>query len=529
MSTIRFDTRFPGYEVLSELGRSNARILKARHLATGDLVAIKHFALNTDDETLRRFQRESAIMTSVAHPNVVKVREVQLEAELPYIVMELIEGGNLHQLIAGEKRIDVSTTIRLGLQMASAFKAIHPQGIVHRDVKPENILYRPLPSGELHFLLTDFGIARLHEQSTTLTGQSLMTYEYASPEQFNDPKGVGPATDYYSLGVVLYECLHGSVPFALDDHSGIVTFMNKVLTEPPPALTITSADQPLSPFVDLLQGLLKKKASERLSDPDELTWLLKQAELNYLRAGRTGQAVHKTAPFPGIGGLKPAESKPKSVAAPVRDSNVDSPAPVPASQRNTSGKNLTWAALAVLILAGGIGLYYVLTGFGAKPVSSVLTPKDTTVTQAADQDTTVPDRVVEEDTVSQRLAEEAKRREQLRLQALDAGKTLRVEVLDFKVGFFGGIKKARIQLDNPGPFAFHAVAVEVSYFKEKGGLYKTAKIFFMNVEPHSSPVRSAPDSDRGVRISCKVLKYDSPNNLDSLMKTLPTATDSLNN
>lgn len=285
MSTIRFDTRFPGYEVLSELGRSNARILKARHLATGDLVAIKHFALNTDAETLRRFERESAIMASIAHPNIVKVREVRLEAELPYIVMELIEGGSLRQLITGQDCMEIPTVIRLGLQMASAFKAIHPQGIVHRDIKPENILYRPLPSGELHFLLTDFGVARLHEQSNTLTGQSLMTYEYASPEQFNDPRNVGPATDYYSLGVVLYECLHGCVPFALDDQSGIVTFMNRVLAEAPPAL-IVADNQPLNPFRELLQGLLQKKAGDRLSDPEELTWLLKQTELSYLQASR---------------------------------------------------------------------------------------------------------------------------------------------------------------------------------------------------------------------------------------------------
>ena len=527
MSTTRFDTRFPGYEVLSELGRSNARILKARHLATGDLVAIKHFALNTDAETLRRFQRESAIMTSIAHPNVVKVREVQLEAELPYIVMELIEGGSLKQLITGQQRIDVSTTIRLGLQMASAFKAIHPQGIIHRDVKPENILFRPLPSGELHFLLTDFGIARLHEQSSTLTGQSLMTYEYASPEQFNDPKGVGTATDYYSLGVVLYECLHGSVPFALDDHSGIVTFMNKVLTEAPPALTVTSQDQTLGLFTELLDGLLKKKASERLNDPDELTWLLKQAELNYLQAGRTSS---KTAPTARVTQQNPAKPEPEAARAPVPDPVVVKPEPTKPPQSKSSGKSLKLAALVLVMLAGGAGLYYVLTDFGAKPIASVLAPNDTTNTPTGDRTagTDMPeDLEQEEDTVSLRLAEEARRREQFREQVLAAGKTLTVEPLDFKVGFFGGIKKAQIQLNNPSDIPFPAVAVQVSYFKEKGGLYKTEKMFFMNVKPNSSPVRIAPDSDRGIRISCKILKYDLPRNLDSLMQVMPVKTDSL--
>ncbi|GAB3909973.1 hypothetical protein GCM10028803_48760 [Larkinella knui] len=529
MSTIRFDTRFPGYEVLSELGRSNARILKARHLATGDLVAIKHFALNTDAETLRRFQRESAIMTSIAHPNIVKVREVQLEAELPYLVMELIEGGNLSQLIAGEQRLNVPTVIRLGLQMAEAFRAIHPQGIIHRDIKPENILFRPLPSGELHFLLTDFGVARLHEQSNTLTGQSLMTYEYASPEQFNDPKGVNTATDYYSLGVVLYECLHGSVPFKLDDNSGIVTFMNKVLNEAPPALTVTPQDPQLGPFADLLQALLKKKASERLNDPDELTWLLKQAELNYLRAGRTVNTPGKTASFPIESAPNREATKPPVADVPRPEPRAVSPARPP---HTSSGKSLKVAVLVLAILVGGTGLYFALTGRQSKPIKkigSLFTPGDTSTdqTDATDQDTDVRADVEEaEDTLSQRLAEEAKQREQLRIRAQAAGEALTVETVGIRVGIFGGIKKARIQLNNPSPFPFPAVTVQVSYYKDKGGLHKTEKVYFMNVKPHSSPIRPAPDSDRGTRISSRVLKYDLPKNLDSLAKTI--STDSLN-
>ena len=519
MSTIRFDTRFPGYEVLSELGRSNARILKARHLATGDLVAIKHFALNTDAETLRRFQRESAIMTSIAHPNIVKVREVQLEAELPYIVMELIEGGNLHQLIAGQHCVEVQTTIRLGLQMAGAFRAIHPQGIVHRDIKPENILYRPLPSGELHFLLTDFGVARLHEQSNTLTGQSLMTYEYASPEQFNDPKGVGVATDYYSLGVVLYECLHGCVPFALDDHSGIVTFMNRVLAEAPPALTIAD-DQPLNPFRELLQGLLQKKAGDRLSDPDELTWLLKQAELNYLQTNRVGQARPTAV-------TSRTTDAPKSVSTNVAP--VESAPGLPNENkkpRKATAGGFNVAVLVFAILLGGFGLYYIFWGFRSPNGITTLVGDNETPIPSADTSEQADLRV--EAALRQREAEEAIQREQRKQEALAAGKSLSVKATDFRVGLFGGIKKVSLQLNNPSSIPFPAIAVQVSYYKENGGLYKIEKVFFMNVAPNSSSVRQAPDSDRGTRISCKILKYDLPKDLDSLARTKPSLTDSLN-
>ncbi|HEY0110271.1 MAG TPA: serine/threonine-protein kinase, partial [Fibrella sp.] len=220
MPTVSFNTNFPGYDVLGEIGRSNARVLKARHIASGDLVAIKHFALNTDADTLRRFERESEIMTRMRHPNIVRVREVRLNTDLPYIVLDYIEGGSVRQLLTEHGCISVELTTRLGLQVINAFRLIHAEGIVHRDVKPENILYHQLASGELHFLLTDFGVARLHEQPVTMTGQSLMTYEYAAPEQFDNPRNVSEAVDYYALGVVLYECLTGKVPFPMRGETG---------------------------------------------------------------------------------------------------------------------------------------------------------------------------------------------------------------------------------------------------------------------------------------------------------------------
>ncbi len=510
MSTIRFDTRFPGYEVLSELGRSNARILKARHLVTGDLVAIKHFALNTDAETLRRFERESAIMASIAQPNIVKVREVRLEAELPYIVMELIEGGNLRQLIVSQQLIDVPTTIRLGLQMASAFKAIHPQGIIHRDVKPENILYRPLPSGELHFLLTDFGVARLHEQSNTLTGQSLMTYEYASPEQFNDPRAVGVASDYYSLGVVLYECLHGSVPFSLDDHSGIVTFMNKVLSEAPPALAIMEHDQPLDSFKDLLRGLLQKKAEDRLSDPDELIWHLKQAELNYLQASRESPA-NLANPLPA------ATAAPRQSETEAEPTNVDLPGPpLPQSQkpRKAISSGLKLSVLALALLLSIIGLYYAFNDFNSVDRT---TPAKAPVTM---------DSTVSKVSTATQLEQAKQRRDQLHQEAVVAAKKLSVKITNFKVGLVGGIKNIELRLSNPSPVKFSSVTVQVNYYKGKGGLYSSERVYFSPVGPNSSLTRKAPNSNRGTRLTTRIVDYRFSGELDSLMTI--TVLDSLN-
>ena len=283
MTTTSVNTDFPGYEILAEIGRSNARVVKARHIASGNLVAIKHFAIDTDAETLARFAREADIMTSINHPNVVKIREVNLIAALPFIAMDYVEGGDLRSLMKQRGRLDIPTTVRLGLQMTEALNAIHPAGIVHRDIKPGNILYRTLTNGELHFLLTDFGIARLQDQTNfTKTGQSLMTYDYASPEQFDDPKGVGTASDYYSLGVVLYECLTGKVPFSVAD-TGLGTFIGRVMREAPLAPTLPLNTNLPASLNTLLLSLLAKKPVERLHEAHELELLLYQANVERLQ------------------------------------------------------------------------------------------------------------------------------------------------------------------------------------------------------------------------------------------------------
>jgi len=323
MPTVSINTQFPGYELLGELGRGNARVVKARHEATGDLVAIKQFALNTHPDTLRRFQQESEIMTEINHPNVVKVREVHLDATMPYVVMEFVEGGDLRGLLKDKGSLDVPATIRLGLQIAEAFRAIHSRGIIHRDIKPENILYRRLISGELHFLLTDFGIAKILEDETsrTRTGQSLLTYEYAAPEQFDDPRNVDVAADYYALGAVLYECLAGHVPFALGEGAGLATFMRQVLTATPPPLALPE-NRYLPPTLDnLVQKLLAKKGEERVRNVDELELMLEQAKVEGLKAARMPLSPESAA-LPPL-----APDRPATLAGPVYAAGPTPPTP----------------------------------------------------------------------------------------------------------------------------------------------------------------------------------------------------------
>jgi serine/threonine protein kinase len=276
MATSIFREYFKGYEILGEIGRGNARVLKARHLVSDNLVAIKHFAFNTDADTLRRFQRESEIMKSIQHDHIVKIVDVHLDAELPYIVMQLIEGGDVRRLMKERGTLEVDTVIQLAQHMTDALDAIHAKGVVHRDIKPENIMYRRMTNGELHFLLTDFGIAKLREQTNTVTGSSMLTYEYASPEQFSHAKTVSTPTDYYSLGIVLYECLTGSVPFAYNDED-LLWHINRVIESPVPDPELPE-DRFLPPsLLQLLHGLLTKQAIYRLNDSAQVRQLLQQA------------------------------------------------------------------------------------------------------------------------------------------------------------------------------------------------------------------------------------------------------------
>lgn len=284
MATSIFKEYFKGYEILGELGRGNARVLKGRSIRTGELVAIKHFAFNTDPDTLRRFQRESEIMKSIQHDYIVKIQEVHLDAELPYIVMQLVEGGDLRSLLKVHQTLDIPTVIRLAYHMTEALDAIHAKAVVHRDVKPENIMYRRLPAGEIQFLLTDFGIAKLREQSETITvtGSSMLTYDYASPEQFNQSKNVSTPTDYYSLGVVLYECLTGFVPFEYEQDD-LLMHINRVIASPVPAPRLP-AHRILPPsLMMLLEELLTKQGTHRLADPVRVRHLLKMAAIEDLR------------------------------------------------------------------------------------------------------------------------------------------------------------------------------------------------------------------------------------------------------
>lgn len=519
MPTVSFNTHFPGYDVLGEISRSNARVLKARHVATGDIVAIKHFSLNTDADTLRRFERESAIMTQIDHPSIVKVREVRLDADLPFIVMDYVQGGSVRNLIAEQGSLPVELSIRLGLQMVSAFRLIHAQGIVHRDVKPENILFHRLASGELHFLLTDFGVARLHEQPVTMTGQSLMTYEYAAPEQFDNPRQVDETADYYALGVVLYECLTGSVPFPMRGETGMVTFMNAVMHNPPPPTNL-----PLPNSLEtLLEQLLRKQPTERLHNPDAVKLFLKQAEVEQLHR-ETGQIPMPVPP------RTETFRTPDFVAA-DRPAVVPTPPP-PTTLVEPITSRPRRRIMPVAILVGAL----LLTGLWAywyyrqenrqtsAPTPAATEPVDLNgngiIETTEMTDLTVPPAVRKAEDLRQKQAQAEASRQQYEREVASAIQQLEATTYGGKVGLLGGVKDLNVKVMNPSSVTFKSVRVQVEYIKDNGETFKSPTMYFNNIEPGGSVVRIAPDSKRGTRFRARVLRADAAPRPDSLANSI---------
>ena len=201
-----------GYRVEALIARGGMGVVyRATHLALERQVALKVIARHlADDEGFReRFLRESRLAARLDHPNVVPVYDAREEDGELIVAMRLIGGGDLKRRIATEGPLDPAEAVELLGQVAGALDAAHAEGIVHRDVKPHNILLE----GDRAFL-TDFGLAKAIGDSGVLSGASIAgTVEYMSPEQWRGGR-IGPAADIYSLGCVMYEALTGIVPYA---------------------------------------------------------------------------------------------------------------------------------------------------------------------------------------------------------------------------------------------------------------------------------------------------------------------------
>jgi eukaryotic-like serine/threonine-protein kinase len=221
------------YELEELVGTGGmSSVFRAYDLQLDRRVAIKilheHYA--ADPEYLERFRREARAVARLSHPNIVTVIDRGDDDGRQFIVFEHVEGENLKELVLRTGRLPVRRALELALAVADGLAFAHEHGLVHRDVKPQNVLL----SSEGEVKVTDFGIARsLHvEHGVTQTGTVLGTGEYLAPEQASG-KPVSPATDVYSLGVVLWELLAGDVPFVGENFVAVAL---RHVNEPPPSL-----------------------------------------------------------------------------------------------------------------------------------------------------------------------------------------------------------------------------------------------------------------------------------------------------
>jgi protein kinase-like protein len=214
------------YVIDSVVGRGGMSVVyRARHSRLGMWVALKVLApqLGSDDAFRERFLREAQMAATVDHPNVIPIHDMGVHEDSLYIVMRYVAGGDLKSLMAAKGPLEPDETIALLMPVALALDAAHAKGLVHRDVKPANVLIQRSATGAVeHVYLTDFGIAKSDAFLTGLTGTGVFigTIEYMAPEQI-ESRDVGPQTDVYALAATFYQCLTARVPFQRELAEGI--------------------------------------------------------------------------------------------------------------------------------------------------------------------------------------------------------------------------------------------------------------------------------------------------------------------
>jgi serine/threonine protein kinase len=252
------------YELEKELGRGGmAVVFKARDKQLEREVAIKvlPFSLSFDAEFVERFQREARTAGKLEHPNIIPIYRVGRSGRVIYFCMKFIRGKSLSAVIEARGPLPIVDLKRVLIECARALGYAHKHGIVHRDIKPDNIMFDELGQA----IVTDFGIAKAQSGAKlTGTGMTIGTPHYMSPEQARS-QNLDGRSDIYSLGVVGYQCLTGHVPFDGEDSFSIGY---KHIMEELPVPTLEQADQ--REMFGVIQKMMAKKADDRFQNAEEL-------------------------------------------------------------------------------------------------------------------------------------------------------------------------------------------------------------------------------------------------------------------
>ncbi len=347
------------YELLNPLGQGGmATVYRGRDLRLGRSVAIKvlHNYYAADDEFLQRFAHEAMSAANLSsHPNIVDVYDVGQDGDLNFIVMELIDGQDLKALIDASAPLPPEQALNIAIQAAEGLDYAHRRGLVHRDVKPQNMLLTP----DGHVRIADFGIAKSHlSTAITQAGMTFGTADYISPEQAQGLDAT-PQSDIYSLGVVLYEMLTRHLPFTADTPMAVAI---QHIQKPPPPLRQWNPTVP--PALDaLVLRSLAKAPQQRPASAKAFA-----QELRDYLAGRLQPTVAVPMPPPAPPRPKAASPVVRAPVTPTYEPRRQAPrpqhAPPPpppfsAPPRQRGGLGFGTLLIGLLLLGGLVALAYV--------------------------------------------------------------------------------------------------------------------------------------------------------------------------
>ncbi len=363
-----FDGR---YRVLGRLGVGGmATVYLAEDSSLGRKVALKVMSERyaEDGEFVERFRREAQAAARLNHPNIIAVYDRGEADGRPYIAMEYLQGRTLKQVIQKEGALDPERAIAFAMQILAGLRYAHEHGVVHRDVKPHNVLV----GDDGRVKVTDFGIAHAGDPQMTEVGSIVGTAQYLSPEQARG-RSVGPQTDIYSLGVVLYELLAGRVPFQGD--SSVAIAMQHVSDEPPPLRSLA----PLVPesLAMVVAHAMLKQASQRYGSADEFA-----ADLDRVRRGLVPAAATALIAIPH----EPTEFVPAAEATRIaprpEGSLLSGERPPPARPEPRRRSRWPWLLVLLLVLAVGALAAFALGDVGGDNPPGTTTTRTTTETTA---------------------------------------------------------------------------------------------------------------------------------------------------
>ncbi|HVF44538.1 MAG TPA: protein kinase [Pyrinomonadaceae bacterium] len=338
------------YEIVSRLGAGGmGSVYRARRVLIGDEVAVKvlHTKFVNDDTLVERFRREARAAAQLQHPNVVTIHdygEARGREGFAYIVMELVRGESLRQLLRREGRMTAARAVSLMRDVCAGVGAAHRRGIVHRDIKPDNIIVIPADedSAAERVKVVDFGIAKLRDMASddgtlTAAGAVVGTPFYMSPEQCKG-ESLDPRADVYSLGALLYEMLVGSPPFNAPSLAGIIL---KHVSEPPPPLP-SDVQAPTALRAAVARSLSKDPAA-RQGDASEFSREI-QSALDASAA--TPAPIQPGMPFPTSESVPPRADSQQAPAPPFSEATrPERVTPLPPQQSNPTHVHVTADAL----------------------------------------------------------------------------------------------------------------------------------------------------------------------------------------